>query len=99
RSRQPVATVQVREQAALRVPAQPATVEVLAETGRCAECHADIVEQWSGSAHRFASFANPFYLHALQTLEQARGRDVTRFCAACHDPLPLLAGVFEGRAP
>ena len=27
----------------------------------CARCHADIVEQWSASAHRFASFNNPFY--------------------------------------
>lgn len=27
----------------------------------CQRCHADIVEQWSRSAHRFASFNNPFY--------------------------------------
>ncbi len=27
----------------------------------CARCHQDIVEQWSSSAHRFASFNNPFY--------------------------------------
>jgi len=27
----------------------------------CARCHPDIVEQWSASAHRFASFNNPFY--------------------------------------
>jgi hypothetical protein len=27
----------------------------------CARCHPDIVEQWSRSAHRFASFNNPFY--------------------------------------
>lgn len=27
----------------------------------CARCHADIVEQWSHSVHRFASFNNPFY--------------------------------------
>ena len=27
----------------------------------CIRCHADIVEQWSKSAHRFASFNNPFY--------------------------------------
>ena len=26
----------------------------------CARCHADIVEQWSKSAHRYASFDNPF---------------------------------------
>ena len=27
----------------------------------CARCHAAIVEQWATSAHRFASFNNPFY--------------------------------------
>ncbi|MFQ5490589.1 MAG: tetratricopeptide repeat protein [Phycisphaerae bacterium] len=27
----------------------------------CARCHPDVVEQWSRSAHRFASFNNPFY--------------------------------------
>lgn len=28
---------------------------------QCARCHADIVSQWITSAHRFASFNNPFY--------------------------------------
>lgn len=27
----------------------------------CNRCHQDIVEQWKSSAHRFASFNNPFY--------------------------------------
>ena len=27
----------------------------------CARCHQDIVAQWEDSAHRFASFNNPFY--------------------------------------
>ncbi len=36
-----------------------ATERIGAET--CQRCHADIVEQWSASAHRFASFNNPFY--------------------------------------
>ncbi len=27
----------------------------------CARCHQDIVAQWEASAHRFASFNNPFY--------------------------------------
>lgn len=34
-------------------------VRIGAET--CARCHQDIVEQWATSAHRFASFNNPFY--------------------------------------
>jgi tetratricopeptide (TPR) repeat protein len=36
-----------------------ATEKIGAET--CERCHADIVEQWSKSVHRFASFNNPFY--------------------------------------
>ena len=27
----------------------------------CATCHPDVVDQWAASAHRFASFNNPFY--------------------------------------
>lgn len=27
----------------------------------CVRCHPDITEQWAASAHRFASFNNPFY--------------------------------------
>ncbi|MFQ5677750.1 MAG: hypothetical protein ACE5G1_17810, partial [bacterium] len=34
----------------------------------CERCHADIVEQWAASAHRFASFNNPFYEATVQLL-------------------------------
>ncbi|MFQ5691054.1 MAG: tetratricopeptide repeat protein [Gemmatimonadota bacterium] len=34
----------------------------------CGRCHADIVAQWSASAHRFASFNNPFYEATVQDL-------------------------------
>ena len=36
----------------------------------CARCHADIVEQWSKSAHRFASFNNPFYEATINFMRQ-----------------------------
>ncbi|MFA6111554.1 MAG: tetratricopeptide repeat protein [Candidatus Latescibacterota bacterium] len=36
-------------------------VEAQIGSETCARCHAGIVEQWSRSAHRFASFNNPFY--------------------------------------
>ena len=36
-------------------------VDELIGAETCARCHADIVAQWSKSAHRFASFNNPFY--------------------------------------
>lgn len=36
----------------------------------CARCHADIVEQWSKSAHRFASFNNPFYEATIVSMRE-----------------------------
>jgi tetratricopeptide (TPR) repeat protein len=34
----------------------------------CVRCHPDTVEQWSASAHRFASFNNPFYEASVRSL-------------------------------
>lgn len=34
----------------------------------CARCHADIADQWATSAHRFASFNNPFYTASIELL-------------------------------
>lgn len=42
------------------------TVKIGAE--KCERCHADIVEQWASSAHRFSSFNNPFYVATLEYL-------------------------------
>jgi len=36
--------------------------------GDCARCHQDIVSQWSESAHRFASFNNPFYEATIRSM-------------------------------
>jgi tetratricopeptide (TPR) repeat protein len=35
---------------------------------KCERCHADTVEQWASSAHRFSSFNNPFYVATLEYL-------------------------------
>ncbi|MFH1570758.1 MAG: hypothetical protein ABIL09_22390, partial [Gemmatimonadota bacterium] len=40
----------------------------------CARCHADIAEQWAASAHRFASFNNPFYEASINGLRE-RGNE------------------------
>lgn len=42
------------------------TVRIGAE--KCERCHADIVDQWASSAHRFSSFNNPFYVATLEYL-------------------------------
>jgi nitrate/TMAO reductase-like tetraheme cytochrome c subunit len=36
----------------------------------CQRCHQDIVEQWSASAHRFASFNNPFYEATIMDMRE-----------------------------
>ena len=66
----------------------------------CAGCHADIHAQWRHSAHRLASFNNPAYLFSVRNTRRmviARDGDVsaTRFCAGCHDPVPLFSGAFD----
>jgi tetratricopeptide repeat protein/cytochrome c554/c'-like protein len=66
----------------------------------CAECHSDVHERWSVSAHRFASFNNPAYLFAVrETREFALARDgdvqAARFCAGCHDQVPFFSGAFD----
>ena len=66
----------------------------------CAGCHADIYEQWQNSVHRFASFNNPAYLFSVRNTRRAlleRDGDVrgARFCAGCHDPVPLFSGAFD----
>ena len=66
----------------------------------CAECHQDIAATWKLSMHRFSSFNNPAYRAALdETRKVALQRDgdvaISRFCAGCHDILPLFSGRFD----
>ncbi len=63
----------------------------------CAECHADVHEAWSHSVHKHASFNNPAYRFSVnetraKVLERDGNLDAARFCAGCHDPVPLLSG-------
>lgn len=74
--------------------------EVLMQDEECAQCHADTHERWSASAHRFASFNNPAYRFSVERTRQVvQGRDGTtqaaRFCAGCHDLVPLFSGQFD----
>ena len=66
----------------------------------CAGCHADTYGQWEHSAHRFASFNNPAYLFSVRNtrrvaLERDGDVQAARFCAGCHDPVPLFSGAFD----
>ncbi|MGD8631467.1 MAG: multiheme c-type cytochrome, partial [Gammaproteobacteria bacterium] len=69
----------------------------------CKECHADIASQHEYSMHRFSSFNNPAYTFSVQeareVLLQRDGTvQATRFCAACHDTVPLFSGRFDDPA-
>jgi tetratricopeptide (TPR) repeat protein len=77
--------------------------EVMMNDQYCAQCHQDVHEQWSQSVHRFSSFNNPVYRMAVNnTREMAMARDgdvsAARFCAGCHDLVPLLSGAFDDPA-
>ena len=68
----------------------------------CAECHTDAHRGWLSSAHRFSSFNNEVYKASVkETREVMLARDGnvdgSRWCAGCHDPVPLFSGAF-GRA-
>ncbi|MDE3266539.1 MAG: tetratricopeptide repeat protein [Acidobacteriota bacterium] len=72
----------------------------LSNDAYCVECHADVHERWSYSAHRFSSFNNPAYSFSVQqTRDKAyeRSGDVqaSRFCAGCHDPVIFFSGAFD----
>ena len=54
-------------------------------------CHADIVEEWGPSAHRYASSDVAFQAVQRIMLEDT-GAESTRYCAGCHDPIALFSG-------
>ncbi len=66
----------------------------------CQECHPDAMADHQESVHHFSSFNNPIYLFSVRQTRDvllARDGDVkgARFCAGCHDPVPLLSGAFD----
>ena len=64
----------------------------LAANQYCQECHPDSFKRWEKSAHRFSSFNNPFYRRAVELTADRVGREKTKWCAGCHDPVVLFTG-------
>jgi Tetratricopeptide repeat/Cytochrome c554 and c-prime len=69
----------------------------------CAGCHADITSSHQYSMHRFSSMNNPAYAFSVNEarrviLQRDGNLQATRFCAACHDPVPLFSGKFDDPA-
>ncbi|MEZ5416932.1 MAG: multiheme c-type cytochrome [Vicinamibacterales bacterium] len=74
--------------------------EALLVDDYCAECHQDAHRGWLSSAHRFSSFNNPVYAASVKetrkvALERDGNVDASRWCAGCHDPVPLFSGAFS----
>lgn len=74
--------------------------EALSNDEYCRRCHEDVHTDWQKSAHRFSSFNNPAYLSSIrETREVLMARDgnvqASRWCAACHDPVPFFSGAFN----
>ena len=64
----------------------------LAANQYCQECHPDSYKRWEKSAHRFSSFNNPFYRRSVELMADRVGREKTKWCAGCHDPVVLFTG-------
>lgn len=62
---------------------------------RCADCHPDIYQQWSESAHRFSSFNNQWYRKSIEYMQDVVGIRPTRWCAGCHDVALLFNGMMD----
>jgi hypothetical protein len=64
----------------------------LAANEYCKQCHPDSFHQWERSAHRFSSFNNPFYRKSVELMADRVGRERTKWCSGCHDPVVLFTG-------
>ena len=65
----------------------------LADDRSCgsAECHANIFQQWAGTAHARAG-SDPAYVRVLEHFVSEQGVAASAYCAGCHDPMHLLSG-------
>ena len=61
----------------------------------CGHCHTQVFQQWNASSHHFSSFNNPIYRKIALATAQKKGTEALKFCAGCHDPLPLLSGEMD----
>ena len=62
---------------------------------KCGRCHGDITHQWSESAHRFASFNNPWYRRSIEYMQSVVGVTPSKWCAGCHDHAVLFSGLMD----
>ncbi len=66
----------------------------------CMKCHPQVYNDHFHSSHKFSSFNNPAYLVSVAetrkvSLERDGNTKGSRWCAGCHDPVPLFSGAFD----
>ena len=64
-------------------------------SAQCGRCHGDITREWEDSAHRFASFNNPWYRRSIEYMQEVVGVIPSRWCAGCHDHAVLFSGLMD----
>lgn len=66
---------------------------LMGQSEKCgvAGCHAEIVEEWLPSAHRYAAMS-PFFAAVQDNMAANNGPESTRYCGGCHDPIALFSG-------
>lgn len=76
-------------------PSSALTGAAIERIDSCARCHPQVYEQWSSSAHAFASFNNPVYRVSVNGFRQRVDQRASRFCAGCHDIALLVDGAMD----
>ncbi|MGA1468348.1 MAG: multiheme c-type cytochrome, partial [Phycisphaerales bacterium] len=79
---------------------EPLPLRTLQMNEYCLECHEDTYHRWAQSVHAMSSFNNPAYAFSVRetrrrALDREQSNADARFCAGCHDPVPLLAGLID----
>lgn len=79
---------------------EPLPLRTLQMNEYCLECHEDTYHRWAQSVHAMSSFNNPAYAFSVRetrrrAMEREQSNADARFCAGCHDPVPLLAGLID----
>jgi tetratricopeptide (TPR) repeat protein len=74
--------------------------ETLMMDDYCKKCHEDAYQGWFHSSHRFSSFNNPAYLFSIKetrevSMKRTGSMRSSRWCAGCHDVVPLFSGAFD----
>ncbi|MGB8473607.1 MAG: hypothetical protein WCE61_05910 [Candidatus Acidiferrum sp.] len=54
-------------------------------------CHSTIYDEWVPGAHHYSA-SDPFYQAIKANYIHDRGPNSPRYCAGCHEPVPLAAG-------